>query len=53
MATYQTQMFERVVETEDGSAGAAVQMSHVGEALTLTLTLTLEHLQLYSSNRAA
>jgi hypothetical protein len=40
-------MFESVVETEDGSAGAAVQMSHVGEALTL------EHLQLYSSNRAA
>jgi hypothetical protein len=40
-------MFERVVETEDGSAGAAVQMSHVGEALTL------KHPQQHSSNRAA
>ncbi|SEL85964.1 2-polyprenyl-6-methoxyphenol hydroxylase [Variovorax sp. YR750] len=33
---YEMQMFERVVEAAEGSAeAAAVQMSHVGEALTL------------------
>lgn len=36
VATYEMQMFERVVEAAEGSAeAAAVQMSHIGEALAL------------------
>jgi 2-polyprenyl-6-methoxyphenol hydroxylase-like FAD-dependent oxidoreductase len=36
VVTYETQMFDRVAEAAEGSAeGAAVQMSHVGEALAL------------------
>jgi hypothetical protein len=36
VAAYETQMFERVVEAAEGSAeAAAVQLSHIGEALTL------------------
>lgn len=48
VATYETQMFERVIEAAEGSAeAAAVQMSHVGKALTL------EHLRQHSSNSSA
>jgi 2-polyprenyl-6-methoxyphenol hydroxylase-like FAD-dependent oxidoreductase len=36
VATYEMEMFERVVEVAEGSAeAAAVQMSHIGEALSL------------------
>jgi 2-polyprenyl-6-methoxyphenol hydroxylase-like FAD-dependent oxidoreductase len=36
VAAYETQMFERVVEAAEGSAeAAAVQLSHIGEALML------------------
>ncbi|MDQ0085722.1 2-polyprenyl-6-methoxyphenol hydroxylase-like FAD-dependent oxidoreductase [Variovorax boronicumulans] len=36
VATYEMEMFERVIEAAEGSAeAAAVQMSHIGEALTL------------------
>jgi 2-polyprenyl-6-methoxyphenol hydroxylase-like FAD-dependent oxidoreductase len=36
VAAHETQMFERVVEAAEGSAeAAAVQLSHIGEALTL------------------
>ncbi|SDZ34632.1 2-polyprenyl-6-methoxyphenol hydroxylase [Variovorax sp. YR634] len=36
VATYEMDMFERVIEAAEGSAeAAAVQMSHIGEALTL------------------
>ncbi|MBJ2157933.1 FAD-dependent oxidoreductase [Variovorax sp. IB41] len=36
VAAYETQMFERVAEVAEGSAeAAAVQLSHIGEALTL------------------
>jgi 2-polyprenyl-6-methoxyphenol hydroxylase-like FAD-dependent oxidoreductase len=36
VALYETQMFERVAGIAEGSAeAAAVQMSHIGEALTL------------------
>ncbi|WP_426392240.1 FAD-dependent oxidoreductase [Variovorax sp. R-27] len=36
VATYEMEMFERVIEAAEGSAeAAAVQMSHIGEALSL------------------
>jgi 2-polyprenyl-6-methoxyphenol hydroxylase-like FAD-dependent oxidoreductase len=36
VTTYEMEMFERVIEAAEGSAeAAAVQMSHIGEALTL------------------
>ena len=36
VATYEMEMFERVIEAAEGSAeAAAVQMSHIGEALAL------------------
>ncbi|MFH0133217.1 FAD-dependent oxidoreductase [Variovorax sp. VaC1] len=47
VATYETQMFERVIDAAQGSAeAAAVQMSHIGEALAL------EHLRQHSSNNS-
>lgn len=48
VAAYETQMFERVVDAAQGSAeAAAVQMSHIGEALSL------EHLREHSAGGAA
>ncbi len=45
VATYEAQMFERVIDAAQGSAeAAAVQMSHIGEALAL------EHLRQHSSS---
>jgi 2-polyprenyl-6-methoxyphenol hydroxylase-like FAD-dependent oxidoreductase len=46
VATYEMHMFERVAEAAEGSAaGAAVQMSHVGEALALA------HLQAHRADQ--
>ncbi|MGJ7564332.1 FAD-dependent oxidoreductase [Variovorax sp. GB1R11] len=47
VATYEMQMFERVEEAAEGSAeAAAVQLSHIGEALTL------EHMHAHNTHRA-